>query len=160
MNSPTSATGITRQGSNAKTNNCLCSPTTHAGSFRCRLHRVPPALQRTKSIDSRSLKDSRSKANMSAAETTNTGNTVEAHFALLRYNMVLVPEVMALPYGVETSRLGVMDFHDLCCFVSSIRLGKIHSALRDRLAHGIDKTEGGHRYAIYGNPLLVVLLFP
>ncbi|KAG5520784.1 hypothetical protein RHGRI_033382 [Rhododendron griersonianum] len=78
MNSPTSATGITRQGSNAKTNNCLCSPTTHAGSFRCRLHRVPQALQRTKSIDSRSLKDSRSKANMSAAETTNTGNTVEA----------------------------------------------------------------------------------
>ncbi|KAI8526989.1 hypothetical protein RHMOL_Rhmol12G0041800 [Rhododendron molle] len=79
MNSPTSATGLTRQGSNTKTNNCLCSPTTHAGSFRCRLHRVPPTLQRAKSIDSRSLKDSRSKANsMSAAETTNTGNTVEA----------------------------------------------------------------------------------
>lgn len=38
-------------------------------------------------------------------------------------SQVLVPEVMALPYGVETSRLGVMDFHDLCCFVSSIRLG-------------------------------------
>ncbi|KAF7123972.1 hypothetical protein RHSIM_Rhsim12G0040300 [Rhododendron simsii] len=114
MNSPTSAIGLTRQGSNAKTNNCLCSPTTHAGSFRCRLHRVPPALQRTKSIDSRSLKDSRSKANMSAAETNNTGNTVEAQY--------------------------------------SIRLGKIHSALRDRLAHGIDKTEEGHRYAIYGIP--------
>lgn len=92
MNSPTSATGITRQGSNAKTNNCLCSPTTHAGSFRCRLHRVPPALQRTKSIDSRSLKDSRSKANMSAAETTNTGNTVEAQqqFVILMDDVVVV----------------------------------------------------------------------
>lgn len=79
-NLPTSSTvGFTRQGNNAKTNNCLCSPTTHAGSFRCRLHRVPPTLQRAKSIDSRSLKDSRSKANnTSAAETTNTGNTVEA----------------------------------------------------------------------------------
>lgn len=32
--------GLSRQGSIAK-NNCLCSPTTHAGSFRCRLHRTP-----------------------------------------------------------------------------------------------------------------------
>ncbi|KAI5060957.1 hypothetical protein GOP47_0023462 [Adiantum capillus-veneris] len=26
----------------AKRPNCLCAPTTHAGSFRCRLHRKPP----------------------------------------------------------------------------------------------------------------------
>ncbi|KAE8698951.1 Phototropic-responsive NPH3 family protein [Hibiscus syriacus] len=32
---------------------CLCSPTTHPGSFRCRLHRAP-SLKRTKSIDSQS----------------------------------------------------------------------------------------------------------
>ncbi|KAE8719307.1 Phototropic-responsive NPH3 family protein [Hibiscus syriacus] len=32
---------------------CLCSPTTHPGSFRCRLHRAP-SLKRTKSIDSHS----------------------------------------------------------------------------------------------------------
>ncbi|KAL1550380.1 hypothetical protein AAHA92_18348 [Salvia divinorum] len=44
--------GLARQGSITKSS-CLCSPTTHAGSFRCRLHRS----QRTKSIDS----DSRSK---------------------------------------------------------------------------------------------------
>lgn len=25
-----------------KRKNCLCAPTTHAGSFRCRLHRKPP----------------------------------------------------------------------------------------------------------------------
>nr|XP_025886885.1 uncharacterized protein LOC112941536 [Solanum lycopersicum] len=47
--------GLARQGSMSK-NNCLCSPTTHAGSFRCRLHRAPtmtnPNLQRTKSIES------------------------------------------------------------------------------------------------------------
>ncbi|OIV94492.1 hypothetical protein TanjilG_25554 [Lupinus angustifolius] len=40
---------LTRQPSMTK-NNCLCSPTTHAGSFRCRLHRTP-SLQRTKSIE-------------------------------------------------------------------------------------------------------------
>ncbi|CAL0331537.1 unnamed protein product [Lupinus luteus] len=40
---------LTRQPSMTK-NNCLCSPTTHAGSFRCRLHRTP-SLHRTKSIE-------------------------------------------------------------------------------------------------------------
>ena len=43
--------GLARQGSVSK-NNCLCSPTTHAGSFRCRLHRSPSGIQRTKSINS------------------------------------------------------------------------------------------------------------
>lgn len=47
--------GLARQTSISKTN-CLCSPTTHAGSFRCRLHRAP-SLQRTKSIESGSLRD-------------------------------------------------------------------------------------------------------
>ncbi|XP_027347815.1 uncharacterized protein LOC113859200 [Abrus precatorius] len=47
--------GLTRQPSMTKTT-CLCSPTTHAGSFRCRLHRTP-SLQRTKSIESESLRD-------------------------------------------------------------------------------------------------------
>ncbi|KAL3819284.1 hypothetical protein ACJIZ3_005189 [Penstemon smallii] len=47
--SPThGAGGLSRQGSVTK-NSCLCSPTTHAGSFRCRMHR-DPSLQRTKSI--------------------------------------------------------------------------------------------------------------
>lgn len=53
VSSPTgSSGGLTRQGSITKNNNstCLCSPTTHAGSFRCRLHRIP-SLQRTKSMD-------------------------------------------------------------------------------------------------------------
>ncbi|KAK8482945.1 hypothetical protein V6N13_090417 [Hibiscus sabdariffa] len=49
---PTSASGLGRQPSVTKTN-CLCSPTTHPGSFRCRLHRAP-SLRRTKSIDSQS----------------------------------------------------------------------------------------------------------
>ncbi|XP_021293250.1 uncharacterized protein LOC110423359 [Herrania umbratica] len=62
------ASGLSRQPSVTKTN-CLCSPTTHAGSFRCRLHRIP-SLQRTKSIDSQSasLRDSTSKANSATAE--------------------------------------------------------------------------------------------
>ncbi|KAK7386744.1 hypothetical protein VNO78_27079 [Psophocarpus tetragonolobus] len=47
--------GLQRQPSMTKTN-CLCSPTTHAGSFRCRLHRAPN-LQRTKSMESESLRD-------------------------------------------------------------------------------------------------------
>ncbi|KAL5063371.1 hypothetical protein RYX36_025108 [Vicia faba] len=41
--------GLMRQPSMTKTN-CLCSPTTHPGSFRCRLHRTP-SLQRTKSME-------------------------------------------------------------------------------------------------------------
>ncbi|KAM1103027.1 hypothetical protein ACFX13_011840 [Malus domestica] len=40
---------LMRQQSMTK-NNCLCSPTTHEGSFRCRLHRSPN-LQRTKSMN-------------------------------------------------------------------------------------------------------------
>ncbi|PSS13613.1 Notch 3 intracellular domain like [Actinidia chinensis var. chinensis] len=50
--SPPGQSGLARQGSITKSN-CLCSPTTHPGSFRCRLHRVGPALQRTKSVDSK-----------------------------------------------------------------------------------------------------------
>ncbi|KAL5552798.1 hypothetical protein UlMin_040199 [Ulmus minor] len=46
------AVGLTSQTSVNKNNNCLCSPTTHAGSFRCRLHRSP-SLQRTKSMDAK-----------------------------------------------------------------------------------------------------------
>ena len=51
-NNSTSPRGLTRQASNgsSKVSSCLCSPTTHAGSFRCRLHRSP-TLQRTKSVD-------------------------------------------------------------------------------------------------------------
>lgn len=30
------------EGVESKKQNCLCAPTTHAGSFRCRLHRRPP----------------------------------------------------------------------------------------------------------------------
>ncbi|KAF2301681.1 hypothetical protein GH714_028653 [Hevea brasiliensis] len=50
---------ITRQRSATK-NNCLCSPTSHAGSFRCRLHRAPN-LQLTKCDDSASLRVSTTK---------------------------------------------------------------------------------------------------
>jgi hypothetical protein len=47
--------GLMRQPSMTKTN-CLCSPTTHPGSFRCRLHRTP-SLQRTKSMEPESISD-------------------------------------------------------------------------------------------------------
>ncbi|KAE9607061.1 hypothetical protein Lal_00026091 [Lupinus albus] len=47
---------LTRQPSMTKNNNCLCSPTTHAGSFRCRLHRTP-SLHRTKSIEPSTMLD-------------------------------------------------------------------------------------------------------
>jgi hypothetical protein len=60
--------GIPRQPSAAKSN-CLCSPTTHAGSFRCRLHRSP-SLQRTRSMDS--------KANTTTADAASNENTVQA----------------------------------------------------------------------------------
>nr|DAD30797.1 TPA_asm: hypothetical protein HUJ06_009648 [Nelumbo nucifera] len=53
---PTPTPGLMRQSSGVKMNNCLCSPTTHNGSFRCRLHRQP-SLQRTKSIDSATLQE-------------------------------------------------------------------------------------------------------
>lgn len=59
--SPTSSGGsLNRQGSIIK-QNCLCSPTTHAGSFRCRLHRSP-SLQRSKSIDSQPCQHEQTKA--------------------------------------------------------------------------------------------------
>ncbi|KAG9140457.1 hypothetical protein Leryth_016182 [Lithospermum erythrorhizon] len=59
-----SSGGLARQGSITKSTNCLCSPTTHAGSFRCRLHRVPSGgLQRTRSVDATAVGDqSHSKA--------------------------------------------------------------------------------------------------
>ncbi|GMI75041.1 hypothetical protein HRI_001173400 [Hibiscus trionum] len=62
------ASGLSRQPSMTKTN-CLCSPTTHPGSFRCRVHRAP-SLQRTKSIESQSatLEDSTSKPNSATDE--------------------------------------------------------------------------------------------
>lgn len=55
--------GLQRQSSITKATNCLCSPTTHAGSFRCRLHRTPPTLQRTKSIESEANRDPTSRPN-------------------------------------------------------------------------------------------------
>ncbi|KAI3452671.1 hypothetical protein Pfo_009335 [Paulownia fortunei] len=70
-----SAGGLARQGSITK-HNCLCSPTTHAGSFRCRLHRSP-SLQRTKSIDSPACQDSQSKVTPSACMPTQN-NSVNA----------------------------------------------------------------------------------
>ncbi|GAV63026.1 hypothetical protein CFOL_v3_06548 [Cephalotus follicularis] len=48
---------------------CLCAPTTHAGSFRCRLHRAP-SLQRTKSIDSANHRYPTSKAPTSTHDAT------------------------------------------------------------------------------------------
>ncbi|PON64248.1 hypothetical protein PanWU01x14_125620 [Parasponia andersonii] len=66
-----SGSGLTRQQSVTK-NNCLCSPTTHAGSFRCRLHRSP-SLQRTKSMEANAaLRDTTSKANSTMTTTTTT----------------------------------------------------------------------------------------
>ncbi|KAF8378220.1 hypothetical protein HHK36_029559 [Tetracentron sinense] len=59
---------LMRQSSASKTN-CLCSPTTHAGSFRCRLHRSH-SLQRTKSMDSSNPREPPQK--------DTTVNTVEA----------------------------------------------------------------------------------
>ncbi|MFS8020530.1 hypothetical protein Hanom_Chr16g01416631 [Helianthus anomalus] len=53
VTSPPSGGGVARQGSMTK-NNCLCSPTTHEGSFRCRLHRTHSGIQRTKSVNSES----------------------------------------------------------------------------------------------------------
>ncbi|KAJ6890168.1 hypothetical protein NC651_023847 [Populus alba x Populus x berolinensis] len=64
--------GFQRQTSASKIN-CLCSPTSHAGSFRCRLHRSP-SLQRTKSIDSASLRDSETNINTTADDTSNAHN--------------------------------------------------------------------------------------
>ncbi|CAK7332555.1 unnamed protein product [Dovyalis caffra] len=67
--------GLQRQTSATKSN-CLCSPTSHAGSFRCRLHRAP-SLQRNKSIESASLRDSETKINTTADDTSNA-KTIEA----------------------------------------------------------------------------------
>ncbi|EEF32333.1 conserved hypothetical protein [Ricinus communis] len=66
---PTSAmTQLTRQPSVTKSS-CLCSPTSHAGSFRCRLHRAP-TLQRTKSIDSASPRGPFSQVDATADDAT------------------------------------------------------------------------------------------
>ncbi|KAJ6769287.1 hypothetical protein OIU74_022865 [Salix koriyanagi] len=70
-----STTGLQRQSSATKSN-CLCSPTSHAGSFRCRLHRAP-SLRRAKSIDSASLRDSETKINSTAGDASNV-KTIEA----------------------------------------------------------------------------------
>uniref|UniRef100_A0A7N0ZTT9 Uncharacterized protein n=1 Tax=Kalanchoe fedtschenkoi TaxID=63787 RepID=A0A7N0ZTT9_KALFE len=63
---------LTRQTSASRGGSCLCSPTTHAGSFRCRLHRSP-SLNRTKSqIDSAALQASL------ASKPVNSSTSVEA----------------------------------------------------------------------------------
>ncbi|XP_027337455.1 uncharacterized protein LOC113851177 [Abrus precatorius] len=51
--SPTSQSTISRKNSNGRLN-CLCSPTTHAGSFRCRHHRSS-GLTRGRSVGSNLL---------------------------------------------------------------------------------------------------------
>lgn len=57
--------GLSRQTSITKTN-CLCSPTTRPGSFRCRLHRTA-SLQRTKSVEATNvLQDSMAKPGASS----------------------------------------------------------------------------------------------
>ncbi|KAH6801915.1 hypothetical protein C2S51_033361 [Perilla frutescens var. frutescens] len=66
---------LSRKGSLTKST-CLCSPTTHAGSFRCRLHRSP-TLRRTKSIDSPACQDSKTKAN-TAVYVSMQNNAVDA----------------------------------------------------------------------------------
>ncbi|KAG6759032.1 hypothetical protein POTOM_035496 [Populus tomentosa] len=69
--------GFQRQTSASKIN-CLCSPTSHAGSFRCRLHRSP-SLQRTKSIDSASLRDSETNINTTADDTRLQGTRLSTN---------------------------------------------------------------------------------
>ncbi|XAR65125.1 hypothetical protein NMG60_11009104 [Bertholletia excelsa] len=57
--------------SETKQRSCLCSPTTHAGSFRCRLHRSP-TLHRSTSMDSAPFKRSHyseAKARVNTAKT-------------------------------------------------------------------------------------------
>lgn len=108
MVSPTS--GLTRQPSSAKSNCfiCLCSPTTHAGSFRCRLHRAP-SLQRTKSIDS---KDSTSKA-----DATSNANTIEAQWLFLRYYVLYICQIWSLITLLLISLLHcfcMMMFYSFC----------------------------------------------
>ena len=61
-----STSGLIRPPIMNKGNNCLCSPTKHAGSFRCRLHRAP-SLQRTKSMKA------------SAVEATGDANKDQRH---------------------------------------------------------------------------------
>ncbi|KAL9688935.1 hypothetical protein QQ045_033362 [Rhodiola kirilowii] len=64
---------LTRQTSGSKGGSCLCSPTTHAGSFRCRMHRSP-SMNRTKSqIDSAALQDS-----LAVSKPVNSDTSVEA----------------------------------------------------------------------------------
>lgn len=57
--------GLPRQTSITK-NNCICSPTTHPGSFRCKLHRTP-SLHRTKSVETNILQNLMSKPDDSSS---------------------------------------------------------------------------------------------
>lgn len=66
---------LARKGSLTKST-CLCSPTTHAGSFRCRLHRSP-TLRRAKSIDSSAYHDTKTKPN-TAMYASMQSNVVDA----------------------------------------------------------------------------------
>ncbi|WJX31440.1 hypothetical protein P8452_19866 [Trifolium repens] len=49
--SPTSRKAEAKKASGGRSN-CLCSPTTHVGSFRCRLHRSSAGLHRGGSVGS------------------------------------------------------------------------------------------------------------
>ncbi|XP_010460427.1 PREDICTED: uncharacterized protein LOC104741305 [Camelina sativa] len=63
--------GLSRQTSITKTN-CICSPTTHPGSFRCKLHRTP-SLQRNKSVETNILENL-----MTKPDDSSTGNEAAA----------------------------------------------------------------------------------
>ncbi|XP_057440978.1 uncharacterized protein LOC130732973 [Lotus japonicus] len=52
VESPTSQAATMMRKSSSERWNCLCSPTKHAGSFRCRRHRST-SMHRSMSIDSR-----------------------------------------------------------------------------------------------------------
>ncbi|KZV20938.1 hypothetical protein F511_08852 [Dorcoceras hygrometricum] len=48
---PTSPVGLRKTGS--VRHSCLCSPTTHAGSFRCRFHRNEALIRSSMSVGSK-----------------------------------------------------------------------------------------------------------
>ncbi|PIN20351.1 hypothetical protein CDL12_06942 [Handroanthus impetiginosus] len=49
---PTSPVSL-RKSSSGRRHNCLCSPTTHAGSFRCRYHRTSGLTHSSMSVGSK-----------------------------------------------------------------------------------------------------------
>uniref|UniRef100_J3LA98 Uncharacterized protein n=1 Tax=Oryza brachyantha TaxID=4533 RepID=J3LA98_ORYBR len=88
---------------------CLCAPTTHPGSFRCRLHRSAPAAKATVAPPAAAAEEEGEESEMAAVEaTTGAAAAVRAFLARASRNS-RQDGGRTRCFEPKTSRLGIME---------------------------------------------------